>query len=147
MFFHCRMIHSILEQIIPSWNKSFQDGMIHSRVVPEFGYDTFSQNSGSIFVNWIWKNFFFISICCRDMLHLPLSGSLLWNDSFQSGKNHSRLEWILPGWKFIYWCGVEKPIQVLNRELLNIVQRRQDKVAGFVYDFIGFLRPLKMTYR
>ena len=50
MFFHCGMIHSIMEQFILSWKKSFQSGMDHSRVVPEIGYETYSQNSGLIFI-------------------------------------------------------------------------------------------------
>ena len=42
---------SILEQIIPFWNKSFWSGMNCSGVIPEIGYETYSQNSGSLFVS------------------------------------------------------------------------------------------------
>ena len=117
MFFHCGMIHSILEQPIPVRNESFQSGMNHSGVVPEIGYETYSQNSGSLYVSRIWRIFWSISIQCRAILNFPwffFFDSLLWNDSFQSGKKHSRLEWILPDWNNIYWCGGEKPILVLQ---------------------------------
>ena len=93
---HCGRIPSILEWFLPSWNKSFQDGRNPSGFVPEFGYDGHPQNSSSIFVNVIWKIFFPISFYCRDILHLPWSDSLVWKESFQTGRNPSRLEWILP---------------------------------------------------
>ena len=93
---HCGRIPSILEWFLPSWNKSFQDGRNPSGFVPEFGYDSHPQNSSSIFVNVIWKIFFPISFYCRDILHLPWSDSLVWKESFQTGRNPSRLEWILP---------------------------------------------------
>ena len=53
MFFHCGMIHSILEQSIPVWNESFQSGMNHSMVLPEIGYESYSQNSGLLYVSRI----------------------------------------------------------------------------------------------
>ena len=93
---HSGRIPSILEWFLPSWNKSFQDGRNPSGFVPEFGYDSHPQNSSSIFVNVIWKIFFPISFYCRDILHLPWSDSLVWKESFQTGRNPSRLEWILP---------------------------------------------------
>ena len=102
---------------IPVWNESFQSGMNHSGVVPEIGYETYSQNSGSLYVSRIWRIFWSISIQCRAILNFPwffFFDSLLWNDSFQSGKKHSRLEWILPDWNNIYWCSGEKPIMVLQ---------------------------------
>ena len=91
--------------------------MNHSGVVPEIGYETYSQNSGSLYVSRIWRIFWSISIQCWAILNFPwffFFDSLLWNDSFQSGKKHSRLEWILPDWNNIYWCGGEKPILVLQ---------------------------------
>ena len=49
------LLYSILEQSIPSWKKSFRSGMNRSGVVPEIGYETYSQNSGSLYVSRIWR--------------------------------------------------------------------------------------------
>ena len=106
MFFHCGMIPSILEWTVPSWNKSFQDGRNHSGFVPEFGYDSHPQNSSSMYVIMIWRIFFPISFYCRDILHLPWSDSLVWKESFQTGRNPSRLEGILPDWNQSFQSGI-----------------------------------------
>ena len=76
--------------------------MNHSGFVPEFGYDSHPQNSRIIFVNRTWKIYFLISFHCWDILHLPWSDSLVWNGSFQTGMDHSRLERIIPVWNKLF---------------------------------------------
>ena len=100
---------STAEWFIPFWNdpipvrnESFQSGMNHSGVVPEIGYETYSQNSGSLYVSRIWRIFWSISIQCRAILNFPWFFFLI----VYSGMIHSSLERNIPDWNESFQTGI-----------------------------------------
>ena len=100
--FYPRIIHSRLECFFPVWNDPFQ---------------TKPLDHGKCSISWQWKEigkkFFQITFTNIELefwgwLSYPNSGTNpegflpSWKDLFQDGRNHSRMEGILPQWDCIY---------------------------------------------